>query len=88
MPNYTITNQYQSLSTIMGDDYDATKKYRIHNNIKIGELIYALDNTDEGAQIQFADEIYNDVGVDLYLKTNGVSFGPDTNNVYITEVTE
>ena len=32
--NYTITNEWQSLSTIMGTDYDADAQYRVHNNVE------------------------------------------------------
>lgn len=88
MANYTITNQYQSLSELMGDDYDATKKYRIHNNIRVGSLVYSESGDDKGAIVKFTDEIYNDVGIDLYLKMTGLDYEPyaEENNVYITEV--
>lgn len=90
MANYTVTNEFQSLSTIMGDDYDATKKYRIHNNIQVGHLVYSETGTDKGASVEFTDEIYNDAGIDLYLKMTGLDYDPfsEQNNVYITEVTE
>ena len=32
--NYEITNEWQTLSEIMGGDYDNSKMYRIHNNIE------------------------------------------------------
>ena len=86
MPNYNLTNEYQSLSALMGTDYDATKIYRIHNNISIGNLIYSLNNTDKGAKANFTDEIINDAGIDLYLKTDGLTYLPFDNDVYITEV--
>lgn len=88
MPNYNLTNEYQSLSELMGADYDATKVYRIHNNIQVGNLIYAVNKNDKGAVANFTDEIINDAGVNLYLKTNGLNYMPfnNANNVYITEV--
>lgn len=87
--NYTITDQWQKLSDIMGVNYDATKKYRIHNNIQVGQLCYSLTGQDDGALMQFTDEIYNDAGIDLYLRTNNsLNYNPfkKDNTIYITEV--
>ena len=85
MANYHLTNEWQSLSQLLGEDYDSTKKYRIHSNIRIGLLVYSININDRGAFINFSDEIYNDVGIDLYLKTTETTDYTD-NDVYITEV--
>ena len=75
----TLTNEWQSLSTLLGNDYDNTKKYRIHSNLNCtGFVCFTANNTlKTGSKIKFGDEIYNDAGINLYLKVSeglGTSF--------------
>lgn len=83
-----LTNQWQSLSTLLGNDYDNTKKYRIHSNLNVaGFVCFARDNTlKTGRKIKFGDEIYNDAGINLYLKVSEGLFTSYVDAVVIEEV--
>jgi len=71
--NYQITEQWQSLSTIMGEDYSATAEYRIHNNIESPNHLLISEESgvtanDKGRIIPTLSEIYNAKGLDLMLR--------------------
>jgi hypothetical protein len=73
MANYTITNEWQSLSTILGEAYDATKQYRIHNNISYpGKLCLTeeetVTNQTIGRVYPELCEIYTPAGNNPYLR--------------------
>lgn len=83
-----LTNQWQQLSTLLGEDYDNTKKYRIHSNVKSsGYVAYANTNTlTVGNEIGFADEIVNKEGVNIYLKVSEGLLKDYSKAIVITEV--
>jgi len=84
----TLTNEWQSISTLLGNDYDNTKQYRIHSNLNVtGYVCFAGDNTlKTGSKIKFGDEIYNDAGINLYLKVSEGLFNSYKDAVVISEV--
>jgi hypothetical protein len=89
--NYTITNEWQSLQTIMGDDYDAEKQYRLHNNVeqpsKLAMTEVENPTSDTIGRIYPAYcDIYVDAGLNPKVRvtyTLGVQFGY---NIEVTEV--
>ena len=93
MANYYLTNQWQSLSQLLGEDYDSTKQYRVHNNCELpGKLCLTekLSPTDSdiGRIYPAYCEIYIDAGLNPSLRVVsglGVNFGY---NVEVSEVTE
>lgn len=83
-----LTNQWQSLSTLLGNDYDNSKQFKIHSNVnETGFVCFAETNTlTVGNKIGFSDEILNKKGVNLYLKVSEGLLGEYKNAVVITEV--
>lgn len=90
--NFNVTNEWQSLSEIMGSDYAVNQKYRVHNNVDgMYMLTYAESNTDSlGAKLPPYADIYVDAGNDLYFKVLRKGTGEFTfeNGLYITEVND
>ena len=93
MANYTLTNTWQSLSTLLGNDYDETKQYRVHNNCELpSKLCLTEEETPTSETIgriypAYA-EIYVEAGLNPSLRVVsglGVNFGY---NVEISEVAE
>ena len=88
--NYSVTNEWQSLSEIMGSDYNPDAVLRIHNNVSgVCNLAWAMENTAEvGALLPSGCDLYNDKGLDIYLRVNSKNTQTYNNALYITEVTE
>ena len=81
MSNFTVTTTYQTLATIMGASYDATKDFSVHvNEIALGLLQVSDSNTTKGKEYpSFADFVI-EKGTTVYLK------GSISNiDIYITE---
>ena len=91
MANYTISTQWQSLSTIMGNNYDNTKQYRIHNNVELpAKLCITDDETPTADIIGRIYPAYCDIYVDASLNSK-IRVGQSINsqfgyNIEITEV--
>lgn len=91
MANYTVTKQWQDLSTIMGSDYDADAQYRVHNNVELPAKLCLTEvetpNNDTIGRIYPAYcDIYIDTGLNPKIRVIhflGVQFGY---NVEISEV--
>ena len=89
--NYRITNEWQTLETIMGEDYDSTKQYRIHNNVEYpGKLCLTEEenpnSTIIGRIYPVYSEIYTEAGNNPSLRVTsglGVMFGY---NIEVSEV--
>lgn len=86
--NYSVTNEWQSLSEIMGSDYSSSKKYRIHNNVNgVCNLAWAMESTaTTGALLPSGTVLYNDANTDIYLRVNSKSAQTYVDALYITEV--
>ena len=91
MTNYAISTQWQSLSEIMGEDYDDKKQYRIHNNVELPAKLALTEDEEPTADTigslypQYCD-IYTEAGNDVKLRVTaalGVQYGY---NIDITEV--
>ena len=90
MANYTLTNEWQSLSTLLDTDYDATKQYRIHNNCEQpSKLCLTEDASPTAATIGRVYpaycEIYAEAGLNPSLR---VVSGLGVNQGYNVEITE
>lgn len=73
MSNYTVTTTYQTLSDILGADYDATKDYHIHvNEIAMGLLQISDNNTSMGKQYPSFSDFVVDKGATVYLKGTNI----------------
>ena len=89
--NYTITNQWQTLSTIMDEDYNAEKKYRLHNNVELPSKFAMTEvenptNETIGRIYPAYCDIYIDAGLNPKVRvtyTLGTQFGY---NIEVTEV--
>ena len=93
MANYTVTKQWQDLSTIMGADYDATKKYRVHNNCELPAKLCLTEETSPTASVEGRVypplcEIYIDVNLNPSLRVVETVETNPTLNVEISEVIE
>lgn len=91
--NYTITKEWQTLSDIMGNDYDANTQYRLHNNVELpAELCLTEDENPTNDTIGRIYPAYCDIYIDTGLNPKirvihslGVQFGY---NVEITKIEE
>jgi hypothetical protein len=91
MANYVLTDEWQSLSQIMGEDYDSMKQYRIHNNCELPSKLSLTEeqnvsNSTIGKIYPAYSEIYVQQGLNPSLKVIsglGINFGY---NVEISEV--
>lgn len=69
MANFTVTKDYQTLATIMGDSYDVTKDYIIHvNEIVLGLLQANATNTGRGKEYKSFMQFEVSKGTTIYLK--------------------
>ena len=90
--NYEVTKQWQTLSDNMGEEYDLTKQYRIHNNVDrpLHLFLTTVENpTDEikGSKYPLYADIYAPAGQNSSLRVLGWSetFGK-VSDVEISEV--
>lgn len=91
--NYTITNEWQTLQTIMDTDYDATKEYRLHNNCELpGKLCLTEEASPTSNTIGRIYPAYCDIYIEAGLNPKlrvisglGVNFAY---NVEISEISE
>lgn len=89
--NYEITKEWQSLSAIMGNDYNAETQYRLHNNVELpAKLCLTEEETPTNDTIGRIYPAYSDIYLDAGLNPKirvisslGVQFGY---NVEISEV--
>lgn len=72
MANYIITTEWKKLSEILGENYDNTKQYRLHNNVEWPAKLCLSEgstNIETYGRIYPAySEIYIDEGCDPSLK--------------------
>jgi len=71
--NYKVTKQWQKMSDIMDQDYDATKVYRIHSNIIPPANLCLTEvsspaETINGRLIPRFSEVYVSISSNPYLK--------------------
>lgn len=76
--NYKVTQNWQQLSDLMGEDYDSSKQYRVHSNYSVfsGKLCYTTESeplqTEDRSIAQDYSDIYFDAGANPYLKVNAI----------------
>lgn len=86
--NYILGFDWENLETILGENYDASKQYRVHTSQ--GDVCYTIrstapDNTVYGAECEGRSDIYVDAAVapNFYLKSLNLK-----NVLEISEVAE
>ena len=71
--DYKLSKNWQSLSEIMGENYDSSAKYRIHNNVKHPSMLCLTDEenpteTTQGRHFPEFCEIYSPEGFNPKLR--------------------
>ena len=89
--NYDITRQWQELAVIMGENYDNSKTYRIHNNIENPAKLCMTEqtnpsNNDIGRKYPEFCDIYIPPDSNPKIKVLSSIWLQSGHNIEITEV--
>lgn len=87
--NYEITGEWQTLSKIMGENYDNSKMYRIHNNVEKPAKLCLTDETNSnvlGRKYPEYCEIYVAPENNPKIKVISSLWLQNGHNIEITEV--
>ena len=87
--NYTITTQWKSLSQIMGNDYDNTKQYRVHDNVELPAILCMSEDAQpegEGRKLPEFAEVYIEAGLNPSFKVQTCLGLQSGFNIYVSEV--